>query len=216
MVKRGLDLVAVLLALILTSPLMLAVAVLIKLHDGGPVFYRGARIGKAGKTFRILKFRTMVVNAERLGGSCTTADDPRITAVGRTLRRYKIDELPQLINVLLGDMSIVGPRPDTPAYAARLSPEQAGLIFSVRPGMTDWATLWNYDEEDFLKDKGDPDRAYLEYIWPTKIALQIKYVRKRSLLTDLLIILQTLMVIVKRRRPNPNRDNRQAAFRCEV
>jgi len=215
MTKRAFDLAAAVLSLIVVSPLMLAVALLIKLQDGGPIFYRGERIGRQGKTFHMLKFRTMVPNAEQFGSSCTAADDPRITLLGRTLRRYKLDELPQLINVLLGDMSVVGPRPDTPDYAAKLSAEQASLVFSVRPGITDWATLWNYDEEDFLKGKGNPDRAYMELIWPTKIALQVAYVRKRSLATDLRIVAQTIKVIINRSSQNSSREDRKSRYGYE-
>jgi lipopolysaccharide/colanic/teichoic acid biosynthesis glycosyltransferase len=200
MLKRTFEVLFALMCLIVLAPVMAVIALLIKRQDGGPIFYRGVRVGKGEKPFRIFKFRTMVANAESLGGSCTATDDPRITPLGRMLRRYKLDELPQLINVLIGDMSFVGPRPDTHAYADLLTSEQARIVFSVRPGITDWATLWNSDEEAFLTCKGKTAEAYLCHIWPTKIRLQMEYVRHRSMIVDLAIIARTIVAVMGHKR----------------
>jgi len=209
--KRVFELTGSALGLAILSPLLLLLAALIHLDSPGPVFYRGQRVGRGGRPFRIFKFRTMVVNAEAIGGPSTADDDPRITRVGRWLRKRKLDELPQLINVLRGEMSIVGPRPEVPQYIALMSPEERALILSVRPGMTDWASLWNIDEGVLLAGSADPERVYLEQIRPQKIRLQLEYVRRRSLVVDLRIILQTLAAIIGRRKarswamtsPNP-------------
>jgi lipopolysaccharide/colanic/teichoic acid biosynthesis glycosyltransferase len=187
-------------AIAVLSPLFLVLAALIKRQDGGPVFYRGVRVGLSGKPFRIFKFRTMVLNAEKLGGPSTAGDDPRITPIGRFLRRYKLDELPQLLNVLTGEMSLVGPRPEVPHYVALFSPEERAIL-SVRPGITDWATLWNPDEGAVLAGSPDPERTYLEKIRPEKLRLQLEYVRNRSFRGDLSILFQTLAAIILRKKP---------------
>lgn len=199
-VKRGLDILFSLIGLVLTLPLFAGAALLIKRDSPGPVFYRGVRVGKGGKPFRMLKFRTMVADADRIGGPSTAGDDPRITRVGRWLRKYKLDELPQLINVLKGDMSFVGPRPEVPQYV-ELFTEEEKAILSVRPGITDWASLWNCDEGAVLAGSPDPERTYLEKIRPTKVKLQLEYVRKRSFLTDLGILLRTIIAVVSRPTP---------------
>jgi len=193
-VKRLLDVGLSLLGLILLSPLLGAVALWIKLDSPGPVFYRGVRVGRFGRPFRIYKFRTMVANAELLGPPSTAADDPRITRVGRILRRFNLDELPQFINVLKGDMSIVGPRPEVPEVIALLPAEEKQLILSVRPGITDLATIWIRNEGERLRGSADPHRKYLEEIWPEKRRLQLEYIRNQSLWTDLKIIVLTLKV----------------------
>jgi lipopolysaccharide/colanic/teichoic acid biosynthesis glycosyltransferase len=194
MLKRLFDVVVASLALLVLAPLFALVAILIKLDSRGPVFYRGVRVGRFGRPFRIYKFRTMVADAEKLGPSSTAADDPRITRVGRWLRRFNLDELPQFINVLKGEMSIVGPRPQVP-WAVELYPEEERkLVLSVRPGITDWATLWIRDEGALLKGSRDPDRDYLEKIDPIKRRLQIVYVQNRSLWMDLQIMVLTLKV----------------------
>ncbi len=177
------------------APLFLFVAILIKFEDKGPVFYRGLRVGLHGKSFRIFKFRTMVANAEKIGGPSTAGDDPRITGIGRFLRKYKLDELPQLINVLKGEMSFVGPRPEVPHYVNMLIKEERAIL-SVRPGITDWASIWNSDEGAILFGNPDPEKAYMERIRPEKIRLQLKYVRERSFFIDLKIIFQTLRTII--------------------
>jgi lipopolysaccharide/colanic/teichoic acid biosynthesis glycosyltransferase len=193
MIKRIFDFLVSLFGLVIFSPLFLAIAILIKLDSEGPVFYRGERIGKDGKPFRIFKFRTMVKDAEKMGGPSTSADDPRLTKIGKFLRKYKLDELPQLINVLKGEMSLVGPRPEVKMYVDMLKPEEKEIILSVKPGMTDLASLWDFHEEEVLKGSKDPEKAYLEKIRPKKVQLQIEYVKNRSFLLDLKIILKTIL-----------------------
>jgi lipopolysaccharide/colanic/teichoic acid biosynthesis glycosyltransferase len=197
--KRLFDIVFSIIGLIILSPLFLIVGFLIKLEDGGPIFYRGIRIGKDGKPFRIFKFRTMIPDAEKRGIYSTADDDPRITRIGRVLRKYKIDELPQLINVLKGEMSFVGPRPEVPYYVEKFTEEERKIL-SVRPGITDWASLWDVDEGAILAGSPDPDKAYEELIRPTKIRLQLKYVREHSFFTDIKIIILTLLSIILRRQ----------------
>ncbi|MCS7207313.1 MAG: sugar transferase [Dehalococcoidia bacterium] len=189
--KRLLDLFVALAGLTLTAPLFLLIAIAIKLDSPGPVFYRGLRIGQHGRPFRIFKFRSMVVNAERLGGPSVADTDPRITRVGKFLRKTKLDELPQLLNVLKGEMSLVGPRPEVPQYVEMFTPEERAIL-SVKPGMTDWASLWDIDEGAILAKEPDPEKAYQEKIRPEKIRLQLKYVRERSLWTDLKILALTV------------------------
>lgn len=200
MVKRALDLILSLVGLFFFSPLLLAIPMLIKREDSALVFYRGVRVGRYGKPFRIFKFRTMVVDAEKRGGASTADDDPRITRIGKFLRHYKLDELPQLINVIKGEMSIVGPRPEVPQYVEMFTGEEKAIL-SVRPGITDWATLWNPDEGAVLAGSPDPERLYMEKIRPEKIRLQLEYVRRRSIWIDLTIILQTLAAITLRSKP---------------
>lgn len=197
MLKRAIDITVSILGLAALSPVMLLVALLIKLDDGGPVFYRGRRVGRFGRPFLMLKFRTMVVNAERLGGPSTADGDPRITRVGKVLRKYKLDELPQLINVLKGEMSLVGPRPEVQHYVDMYSEEERAILL-VRPGITDWASLWDSDEGALLARAEDPEAAYLEYIRPTKLRLQLHYVRTQSLLMDLRILWLTLATVIFR------------------
>jgi lipopolysaccharide/colanic/teichoic acid biosynthesis glycosyltransferase len=199
-VKRLFDLVGSAIGLTLLSPVFLVVAASIKLSDGGPIFYRGLRVGRHGVLFRVFKFRTMVVDAEYVGGPSTTADDQRVTAIGRVLRKHKIDEIPQLISVLIGDMSLVGPRPEVERYV-RLMSDNERIILSVRPGLTDWATLWNSDEGAVLAGSTDPEKTYLELIRPQKIRLQLEYVKNRSFWTDLVILVQTVLAIVLRTKP---------------
>jgi lipopolysaccharide/colanic/teichoic acid biosynthesis glycosyltransferase len=196
MLKRGLDFGSSLLGLILISPVLVTLAILIKREDGGPVFYRGVRVGRFGKPFRIFKFRTMVVNAEKLGGPSTADDDPRISKVGKSIRKFKLDELPQLINVLKGEMSIVGPRPEVQMYVDMFTEEEKAIL-NVRPGITDWASIWNPDEGAILAGSPDPEKTYMKKIRPEKIRLQLKYVKERSLWNDLKIIAQTIITIVK-------------------
>jgi len=180
---------------LLLSPMIAAIAWIIR-RDGGAIFYRGERTGLRGAPFRIYKFRTMVVDAERIGGASTADDDARITTVGRFLRKYKLDELPQLINVLKGEMSIVGPRPEVKHYTDMFLAEEMAIL-SVRPGITDWASIWNADEGAVLAGAADPDLAYQKLIRPMKLKLQLKYVRERSFWVDLKIIFLTLLAIVQ-------------------
>jgi len=200
LIKRLFDIVFSFLGLVILSPLLTVIALLIRLDSPGPALYRGTRVGLWGKPFKMLKFRTMVVNADKIGGPSTADDDPRVTRVGRFLRNYKLDELPQLINVLRGDMSLVGPRPEVQHYVDMFTEEEKAIL-SVRPGVTDWASLWNSDEGAILAGAEDPEQAYMELIRPTKLRLQLKYVRERSFGVDLQIILKTLEAVVLRRQP---------------
>ena len=182
-------------ALVIVAPLLALAAVMVKLSSRGPVYYRGTRVGLNGKLFPMLKFRTMVVDAESLGGSATAADDPRITRFGKFLRRYKLDELPQFFNVLLGDMSLVGPRPEVQKYVNLYSPEEKAIL-TVRPGITDWASIWNSNEAAVLEGSRDPERTYEELIRPTKLALQLLYVRDHSFFVDLKIMFHTAVKLI--------------------
>lgn len=195
MTKRLFDIVCSACGILMLCPLFFWIAWRIKNEDNGPIFYRGERVGLHGKIFRIFKFRTMIVDADKLGASSTSDDDRRITMIGRFLRKYKFDELPQLINVLIGGMSLVGPRPEVKKFTDMYTNEEK-LILTVRPGITDWASIWNSDEGALLAGSTDPDRDYLEKIRPEKIRLQLKYVREQSLLTDIKIILLTLKTIL--------------------
>ena len=182
-------------ALVIVAPLLALAAVMVKLSSRGPVYYRGTRVGLNGKLFPMLKFRTMVVDAESLGGSATAADDPRITRFGKFLRRYKLDELPQFFNVLLGDMSLVGPRPEVQKYVNLYSPEEKAIL-TVRPGITEWASIWNSNEAAVLEGSRDPERTYEELIRPTKLALQLLYVRDHSFFVDLKILFHTAVKLI--------------------
>ena len=200
MLKTIFDRTAALLGIFVFAPVLIIVAILVKVSSPGPVFYRGVRVGRFGRPFRQFKFRSMVVSADKIGGPSTADDDPRLTRIGKFLRKYKLDELPQLFNVLAGDMSLVGPRPEVPFYVGMFSEEEK-LILSVRPGITDCATLWNPDEGAVLAGAPDPEKVFMEKIRPKKVALQLEYVRNRTFLTDIVIILKTLRAIVTRRQP---------------
>ena len=192
MIKRIFDIILASVGLFFFLPILLGIAWVIRRGNNGPVFYRGERVGLHGKIFRIFKFRTMVVNADNIGGPSTADDDPRITHIGKYLRKYKLDELPQLINVLKGDMSIVGPRPEVKHYVDMYTEEEKEIL-TVRPGITDWASIWNSDEGAVLAGSPDPEKTYMEKIRPEKIRLQLKYVREQSFWIDLKIIFQTLL-----------------------
>lgn len=193
MLKRCVDVMISAVTLSIVWPVFLVVGVMIKCTSPGPVFYRQVRVGRHGKFFRIFKFRTMMINADRVGGPSTKGDDPRITPVGRWIRRLNLDELPQFINVLKGEMSIVGPRPEVPQYVALFTQEEKAIL-TVRPGITDWATLWIRDEGKILAGSEDPEKAYMEKIWPEKHRLALEYVEKQSFWVDLNIMLRTLKV----------------------
>ena len=193
--KRCMDVILSLAGLALLWPLGLAVALAIRLDSPGPVFFRQERVGLHGRTFRIHKFRTMrVANA---GVLITSADDDRITPVGAFLRRTKLDELPQLIDVLRGDMSVVGPRPEVPRYVAMWGDDARAEILSVRPGISDPAAIAFRNEQDVLAAADDPERHYVEVILPQKVAMYLDYVRTRSFLGDLRVIVGTLAEIVR-------------------
>ena len=193
--KRLTDIVISLGSLLIFFPLFIVLGLMVKLDSLGPVFYRGIRVGKDEKPFRMIKFRTMVQNADKIGGLSTAADDSRLTKTGKFLKKYQLDELPQLINVLKGEMSIVGPRPEVPFYVNMMTEEEKRVILSVRPGMTDWASLSNFHEGEILRGSSDPEKMYQEKIRPEKIRLQIQYVKERNFLVDLKIIGQTLLKI---------------------
>jgi len=198
MLKRTFDILASATGLIVLSPLFLAIAVWIKLDSRGPVFYRGKRAGRGGNPFELFKFRSMVAGADKIGGPTTSGDDLRATRSGRFIRRFKLDELPQLINVLRGEMSLVGPRPEVVDKVARFD-GVARRALDVRPGMTDWASIWNSDEGGVLAGAPDPDAAYERVLYPHKLRLQLYYLETRSFLTDLKIVFYTVMKIFRRR-----------------
>jgi lipopolysaccharide/colanic/teichoic acid biosynthesis glycosyltransferase len=191
MVKRLFDVTCAGLGLGLLSPVLLVIALLIKLDSSGPVFFRQVRVGLREKPFEILKFRTMRVDAEKLGGQLTARGDSRVTRVGRFLRAGKLDELPQLFNVLRGDMSLVGPRPEVPRYVALYTPRQRE-VFRVRPGITDLASLKFRNESELLAAAADPESFYIHEVMPAKLELNLRYIAAQSLGFDLGIILQTL------------------------
>ena len=176
------------------SPLFLVIALLIKLSTPGPVFYRAVRIGKDGLPFRLYKFRSMVMGADKSGPGITTAADRRITPVGRFLRKTKLDELPQLINVLRGEMSLVGPRPEDPRYVAYYTPDQRQVL-RVRPGITSAASL-RYRDESALLTGSDWETTYILCVMPQKLAIELAYLQHRNLLTDLKLVLLTLWTVI--------------------
>jgi lipopolysaccharide/colanic/teichoic acid biosynthesis glycosyltransferase len=194
--KRAFDLLSSILGLLALSPILIATALAIRIDSPGPVFYRGTRVGLAGRLFHMLKFRTMVVNADKIGGSSTPDDDQRITRVGRFLRRYKLDELPQLINVVRGEMSLVGPRPQVKWAVDLYTPEERRVL-TVKPGITDYASLRFPNEGEILKGSTDPDRDYMEKIHPEKMRLSLEYIELRSMRVDIGIIFQTLLAIIR-------------------
>jgi lipopolysaccharide/colanic/teichoic acid biosynthesis glycosyltransferase len=194
--KRGFDILAAGGGLILLGPLLLLLALAVKATSAGPVFFRQERVGRGGRIFRILKFRTMVADAERRGLHITAGGDPRITPVGRLLRHYKMDELPQLWNVLAGDMSLVGPRPEVAKYVALYSPEQRRVL-DVRPGITDPASLAYRHEEALLAQAADPERFYVEEVMPAKLRINMDYINHRSFVRDLTVLFRTVHTSAK-------------------
>jgi lipopolysaccharide/colanic/teichoic acid biosynthesis glycosyltransferase len=197
LIKRAFDVVAALIGLILLLPVFAIVALWIKLDSSGPVFFQQSRVGKHGVLFRILKFRTMMVDAEAKG-QITVGVDPRVTRIGHVIRRLKIDELPQLVNVLRGEMSLVGPRPEVPRYVARYPEGIRQIVLSVLPGITDWASIEFREESTILAEASDPERSYIEEILPIKLEYCVRYVRERDFMMDLKIILLTLFAITGR------------------
>jgi lipopolysaccharide/colanic/teichoic acid biosynthesis glycosyltransferase len=191
MSKRLFDIIFSFLGLIVASPILALIVLLIRFNSKGSIFYRGLRAGQNGKTFKIFKFRTMVPEAEKLGGSSTSADDPRLTKLGKFLRKRKLDELPQLINVFFGQMSVVGPRPEVPSEVETYDPKTKETILSVKPGMTDLASLANLHEEEILRGSPNPHQTYREIIKPQKLKLAVEYVKTRSFWLDIKIIFKT-------------------------
>ncbi len=196
MIKRTFDVVTSIAALTVLWPLLIVIGLLIKLDSRGPAIYRSRRAGRWGNPFPILKFRTMVVDAENLGGPSTADDDPRVTRAGKFLRKYKFDELPQLLNVARGEMSIVGPRPEILPEVARYSAEERQLL-SVLPGITDWASLRFRNEGEILKGSADAHQAYWEKIRPEKIRLGLKYAHNHSFFEDMRILAETVTVVFR-------------------
>ncbi|TMC84632.1 MAG: sugar transferase [Chloroflexi bacterium] len=196
--KRAFDLALASIGLVVTSPLLLAVWARVRLIDrDGPVLYAGRRIGLGGREFRMYKFRSMVMNADKIGGADTPDDDPRLTSTGKFLRRYKLDELPQLINVVKGDMSLVGPRPQVPQEVANYTEEEREIL-SVRPGITDWSSLRFHNEGEILAGHADPNEAYNRLIRPEKMRLGLEYARRATLRDDLSILVKTFLVPFRR------------------
>ena len=194
--KRLFDLFFSLSGLLILAPVFSIVAIWIKLDSPGPVLFRQVRVGRFGKLFRIFKFRTMCVNAEEKGRQITVGEDPRITRSGRFLRRNKLDELPQLLNVVKGEMSLVGPRPEVPRYIEFYPERLRRLILSVPPGITDFASIEYKSESTLLGQSDDPDSLYIREILPFKLKLYERYVIERSLWVDTKIIFRTLRAIV--------------------
>ncbi|RJO65826.1 MAG: sugar transferase [Myxococcales bacterium] len=195
--KRVLDVGVSVSALAALSPLLAAAGLAVKLYDGGPALFKQRRIGKDFEPFEVWKFRTMTPDAEAKGAAITKAGDSRITPLGRFLRRTKLDELPQLVNVLTGEMSLVGPRPEVERYVRRFEDDYRRIL-SVRPGLTDYAALDFIDEERLLAETTDVDKVYVENILPRKIELYYRYLDERSLATDLRLIARTLARLVGR------------------
>lgn len=200
MAKRLFDIFFALLGLIILSPFFLVIAAAVKLESKGPVFYRGVRVGRHGKPFMIFKFRSMVQDAEKMGADSTSAADMRITRSGKFIRKFKLDEFSQLINVLMGDMSIVGPRPEVQKFVDMYNEEEKAIL-TLRPGITDWASIKFHNEGEIIEASGieDADEAYARLIRPEKLRLQLKYVREHNFWIDVKIICATLLTIVSTR-----------------
>lgn len=196
MLKRAFDLLASFLALLALLPFLLVLALAVLLSSPGGAFFSQTRVGRGGKPYRLWKFRTMRPGSEAAGQITIGGRDPRITNAGYILRRTKLDELPQLWNVLIGDMSVVGPRPEVPKYVAMYNAEQRAVL-DVRPGLTGLASIAYIDENEVLGRSADPERAYVEEVMPAKLALDLRYVRERSLWMDLRIIGGTLVRMVR-------------------
>lgn len=194
--KRLFDVGCCVLGLIVLAPILLLIALLIRTDSKGPILYVQERIGLNGRPFYIFKFRTMVMDADKKGLLTVGGKDPRVTRIGYSLRRYKLDELPQLFNVLKGDMSLVGPRPEVKKYVDLYSSSQREVL-TVKPGITDYASIVFVDENDILAKSADPEQAYIQEIMPAKLALNRKYIDEKGLLTDLRIIAKTLLRIIR-------------------
>jgi len=184
------------LGLLLLSPVFLVIALWIKLDSRGPVFFTQTRVGRNGKPFKIIKFRTMVVEAESKGLKLTTGNDNRITGSGRFLRNCKLDELPQMLKIVKGEMSFVGPRPEVPEYVKYYTQAQKDIILSVLPGITDDASIRFKNENEILANSADPHKDYIKNILPDKLSLYMKYVQERRFWGDLKIIFRTIREVV--------------------
>jgi lipopolysaccharide/colanic/teichoic acid biosynthesis glycosyltransferase len=195
MLKRLFDLMITLPMLLLVSPFFLIIALLIKIGSNGPVFYKQVRVGLNNRDFKIFKFRTMHINADKAGLLTVGGRDPRVTPIGFFLRKYKLDELPQLLNVLFGSMSLVGPRPEVRKYVDLYNAEQQKVL-SVKPGITDYASIEYSEENDLLATSSDPEKTYIEEIMPAKLLLNQKYIAEKSIITDIKIIWMTATKII--------------------
>jgi lipopolysaccharide/colanic/teichoic acid biosynthesis glycosyltransferase len=195
--KRLFDIAASMIGLVLLSPVLFVAAVLVKISDGGPVLFRQTRMGRDFRPFQLLKFRTMIVDADHAGPPVTADGDPRITPIGRALRKTKLDELPQLVNVFKGDMSIVGPRPEVPKYVEMFRNGHYNAILQVRPGITDYAAIAFRDEESVLGTFDSPEEGYVQEVLPRKIELYEQYLREIRFATDIKLVLLTLWRIVR-------------------
>ena len=200
MTKCFFDIVVSGIGLFFLSPAFLLLSIAIKINSPGPVFYRGVRVGRFGKPFRIYKFRSMVADAEKKGAASTSNTDMRVTSVGHFIRKFKFDEFSQLINVFIGDMSLVGPRPEVQKFVDMYTEEER-LILTVRPGITDWSSIKFHNEGDIIEASGiiDADEAYAKLIRPEKLRLQLKYVRERTIWIDIKIIICTVLTIFSTR-----------------
>jgi lipopolysaccharide/colanic/teichoic acid biosynthesis glycosyltransferase len=197
MAKRIFDLFWATLGVLLLSPLLLLISIWIKLDSPGSVFFKQARIGRYGEEFKIIKFRTMVTDAEKHGLKVTVGSDPRITNCGRFLRKYKLDELPQLFNVIAGEMSLVGPRPEVREYVECYPEKLRTKVLSVRPGITDLAAIEYLDENQLLANSKDPEKTYIEEIMPIKLDYYSIYIEKQNLWLDFCLILKTFLAIIR-------------------
>lgn len=195
MIKRIFDIFFSFFGLLILSPILILVAILIKLNSKGPVFFRQVRVGKNNIDFKIFKFRTMRMDSDKLGLLTVGDKDPRVTKIGYFLRKYKLDEFPQLINVLIGDMSFVGPRPEVRKYVNYYSKEDMEIL-NVKPGITDYASIKYRNEAEIISQAIDPEKAYIEDIMPKKIELNRIYIDNYSVLTDVKIILKTFLSIL--------------------
>jgi lipopolysaccharide/colanic/teichoic acid biosynthesis glycosyltransferase len=204
-VRRALDVAVSGMLLLATAPVLGVLALAVRATSPGPALFRHERVGRGGRPFQLLKFRTMVADAPARGGALTTPGDPRITRLGAVLRRWKLDELPQLANVLRGDMSLVGPRPEVPRYVAGYTPRQQRVL-RVRPGITDPASLAYVDEAAVLARFDDCERAYVEVVLPAKLALSLDYLDRRTLRSDLGVLVRTLVRIARGGRAHSGLD----------
>jgi len=195
MAKRLFDFLFSVLVLLIITPFLVFISILIKFGSKGPVFFRQVRVGKGGKEFKIFKFRTMVLDADKKGLLTIGGRDPRVTAIGYYLRKFKIDELPQFFNVLFGDMSIVGPRPEVKKFVDMYTQEQRKVL-SVRPGITDYASILYKDENDVLASYPNPEKAYIEIVMPHKLGINLDYIANQSLWMDLKIIALTAKGVI--------------------
>ncbi len=196
MFKRSFDIVSSGLGLLVIFPILLIISLAIVISSKGSIFYKQKRIGMKGKEFNILKFRTMKAGSDKMGLLTVGDKDSRVTGVGYYLRKSKLDELPQLINVLKGEMSMVGPRPEVSKYVSLYSKEDR-IVLSVRPGITDYASIYFRNENEMLKDATDPERKYIDEIMPIKLGLNKKYILEKGIITDVRIVLMTFLSIFK-------------------